>query len=225
MNDGDYIFFMAYLNPTYSKIDPLKLNTFIDKLLNRGYKFLNGLAFPFKEPTNTLDVNQLASEINKAIGEKPVNLHLHKFPFEFTFSFSYDQLDTEEDTKWEIAVEPDIIDTKNEFCKANLKEFIEIIQLGLEFFPPVLGYTSLHDIYLSEEKVYQYNINTLYEINYWNKAYTEKILTNIPIKDIKADIIKDIGNGTLLVPDLMELAETLYERMEEVAEQLGLELV
>lgn len=226
MIDTDYIYFIAYYPSDESTIFYDSVRVLVDELYHDGFTLTTGYAFPFSRPENIVnDENKLIELVSNCIPKdkgSSETLHFWQYPFEFSLSF---QMEDEYGIEMHISVAIEtLLGTKRKLGKENSLEFIKVVQSCTVNFPPVFGcgFTS-EEPPLPEEAI-EIKVNRLYPINYYGIEYVN-LIGKDKIFSTPAWLVEEVGEGVLLIPSLRELYDLNGEKMQEVAECLGLSLL
>lgn len=199
---SDAVTFLAYYEKRESDLTaPEKLGSFVNRLRQEGYALTNGLAWPFTAPKNLIDD---PARIEQAIvatcqpGERVEHLHFWKHPFEFGFA-----PDAAGGEHWLLYVLNDtLLGGNNDLGEQNSVEFIKVVTLALETYPPDYGcaFGLQHDSPTSEA-VRAKQVAEVYPINFYGQAYVAK-LGKSRLLEAPAQVKGVVAQGVLLVPSL-----------------------
>lgn len=172
------------------------------RYLEQGYHLTDGLAWPFDKPNNRLaDAAQIEARLAAAADfkQRRRTLNFWRAPFEFSLRLLQP---LPHGFSWTISTQTDtLLGGANELGEQNSRTLVNVVRTALEVLPAFYGSLFALQDPPAAEQVLALAVATVYPINYFGPAYSDKIGRSI-LQVLQAWLVEPLGEGFLVVPSL-----------------------
>lgn len=215
------IFWAFYQQQTIQSLSLEKLNILIDEFNQQGYLLTNGYAYPFDEPENIIkesgEIQILIESVSQLNQSSSNSFNFWQPNFEFTLLFTNHE---KSGTNWMVGVEDKTFIGQTEASSIqNTLKFLEAIKLALTYFSPFYGCTLFSEERPYSDKVFNLEIEEIYEINFYGSSYIQKF-SKESLLSAPAWKIEEISEGILLIPSIQAIYDYDAESLARVQEHL-----